>query len=253
MKILVFSGVDCSSYLEGIIKSNHNVKVLLPHGKIEPMLPDYAAYNIAGIGCEVGFVNYNSEDLIKEISKFDADVVITIGWRRILKSDVIHSCKKIINIHPALLPYYKGYHTEPYVIRNAETEHGITAHYLTEGLDDGDIILQRKFRISEFSTIKTLKSLVSERTSVFFYDLIKLVEENSYKAIKQNHELTKVVAKKRTPSDSEIDPTKSVQLLFDEIRSCDPDSYPAYFYHKNKKVGIKIFTVDEDKEFEFDL
>ena len=80
---------------------------------------------------------------------------------KILSSNFIKNFRgKIINIHPSLLPKYKGINTHERVINNNEKFSGCTVHYVSSRLDSGKIIMQKKIRISKKETPKSLAKKV---------------------------------------------------------------------------------------------
>ena len=84
---------------------------------------------------------------------------------KILSKDFIKTFKgKILNIHPSLLPSYKGLNTHQRVIANNEKYSGCTVHFVSSKLDSGKIILQKKVKISKHDTAKSLakKVLIQE-------------------------------------------------------------------------------------------
>jgi len=80
---------------------------------------------------------------------------------RILSKRFIKKLKiKILNIHPSLLPKYKGINTHERVIKNREKFTGCTVHYVTSKLDSGRIIIQKKLRIYKKDNPKTLSKKI---------------------------------------------------------------------------------------------
>lgn len=239
MKIVLLAGTFYKVVFEILERSNHEYKIILHKGNPQ---------NINDLFFQCGSrknidIIENSTQLMEKLTKFSPDVIISTGWRRILKSQFFNSFKniKIINVHPAILPDYKGYHTEPYVIINNEKEHGITAHFLTEELDAGDIILQMRFQINGFSTVKSIKKDIEKIAPAFFERLFQLIELKEIPSIKQVGP-TKIIAPKRTPEDSKINSQEALEQLYHTIRACDPDDYPAYFYYNNEKIFIRLWT-----------
>ena len=82
---------------------------------------------------------------------------------------------KIINIHPSLLPKYKGLNTHKKVLKNNEKFSGCTVHYVTPQLDSGKIILQKKVKISKSDTEKTLKRKVLKEEHKLYSKAIKKI------------------------------------------------------------------------------
>ncbi len=88
---------------------------------------------------------------------------------QILSKKFINKFKdKIINIHPSLLPDYKGLNTHERVIQAGERYSGCTVHYVTEELDGGKIIAQERILISPSDTPKTLSRKVLEREHIIY-------------------------------------------------------------------------------------
>jgi methionyl-tRNA formyltransferase len=180
--------------------------------------------------------------------------MLTLGWRKLIQVDRFKSIPLLINVHPALLPEYKGYHPVPYVLLNNESMHGITAHLITSEMDAGDIVLKKEFSITTFSTLKSLQFLVNKEMPLFMKRLISLIRTESLKLIKNNSEYTKVVAKKRQPEDSEVFLDDSVELMFRKVKASDPERFPPYFVVDGQKVYIKIFRGEDiPRDTEFDV
>ncbi len=103
--------------------------------------------------------------IISEINNKKIKLICLAGFMRILSKNFIKRFKgKILNIHPSLLPKYKGLNTYQRTISNNEKYSGCTVHFVNSRLDSGKIILQKKVRISKFDTAKSLskKILIQE-------------------------------------------------------------------------------------------
>ena len=107
-------------------------------------------------------INYknlkNSEkDILIELDKTNIKIICLAGFMKILTANFIQKFKgKIINIHPSLLPKYKGLNTHQRVLDNNENYSGCTVHFVNSKLDSGKIINQKKVRIKKLDTPKTL-------------------------------------------------------------------------------------------------
>ena len=114
--------------------------------------------------------NYNNrliteKKIISEIKKKKIKMICLAGFMRVLSKEFLKSFKgKILNIHPSLLPKYKGLNTHNRVLSNNEKYSGCTVHFVNSKLDSGKIILQKKVKISKSETAKSLakKILVQE-------------------------------------------------------------------------------------------
>lgn len=86
--------------------------------------------------------------LAGRLAELSPDLVVLAGFMRILTADLVNPWRgRMLNIHPSLLPAYRGLHTHRRVLEAAEQYHGTTVHYVTEELDGGPIIAQSRLRI----------------------------------------------------------------------------------------------------------
>jgi phosphoribosylglycinamide formyltransferase-1 len=89
------------------------------------------------------------DDVLRHyLEAIDPDYIVLAGFMRILGADFIRAFEnRILNIHPSLLPAYKGLDTHQRVLDNHEKEHGVSIHLVTAKLDDGPVILQASYPI----------------------------------------------------------------------------------------------------------
>ena len=111
-------------------------------------------------------INYSKKKqaeskILKYLIKNKIDLICLAGFMKILSSEFIKKFKKpILNIHPSLLPKYKGLNTHRRAIKNRDKFSGATVHLVTSKLDSGKIILQKKIKILKIDTEKTLAKKV---------------------------------------------------------------------------------------------
>ena len=109
--------------------------------------------------------NLSEKKILFDLKKNKIDLVCLAGFMKILSKNFIKNFNgKILNIHPSLLPKFKGLNTHERVIKNKEKYSGCTVHIVSSKLDSGKIILQNKVKISKNETSKTLakKILIQE-------------------------------------------------------------------------------------------
>lgn len=115
------------------------------------------------------FINHKSfngrEDfdqaLIEAIDAYQPDLVVLAGFMRILSADFVrHYMGRLFNIHPSLLPRYKGLNTHQRVLDAGDSEHGCTVHFVTEELDGGPLVIQAKITLQTSDTIESLQTKV---------------------------------------------------------------------------------------------
>jgi phosphoribosylglycinamide formyltransferase-1 len=106
-------------------------------------------------------VKITEKKLLTLLKKNKIEFICLAGFMKILSKNFIKKFnKKIINIHPSLLPKYKGLNTHIKAIENKDKFAGCTVHYVTEKLDSGKIIVQRKIKITKKDTPNTLSKKV---------------------------------------------------------------------------------------------
>lgn len=112
------------------------------------------------------------------LDDYHPDLIVLAGFMRILgKPFVQHFKGRIINIHPALLPAYKGLHTHQKVLAAKEKIHGTTIHFVTASLDDGPIIAQAKLAIQSEDTAESLKNRVQKLEHIAYPEVIRWFAE----------------------------------------------------------------------------
>ena len=115
-------------------------------------------------------------NLLKILEFNNIKLICLAGFLKILSKDFIKSFKgKIINIHPSLLPKYKGLNTHKRVLKNNEKFTGCSVHFVNEKLDCGKVILQKKIKIFKKDNVKSLKiRVLKEEYKLYPKSIIKI-------------------------------------------------------------------------------
>ena len=123
---------------------------------------------------------YRSEtQILNYLNKNKIDLICLAGFMKILSKNFIKNFKgRIINIHPSLLPKYKGLNTHQRVIDNKEKISGCTVHFVSPKLDSGKIILQRIVKISIRDNSKTLAKKILKQEHILYPEAIKKLAAN---------------------------------------------------------------------------
>ncbi len=118
--------------------------------------------------------------MAKEIDSYTPSLVVLAGFMRILTTEFVeHFAGKLINIHPALLPKFKGLNTHQRAIDAGEKEHGASVHIVTPELDDGPVVLQARVPVLDDDTADTLAARVLEQEhSLYPRAIAQLITEN---------------------------------------------------------------------------
>ncbi|WP_370575645.1 phosphoribosylglycinamide formyltransferase [Methanomethylovorans sp.] len=122
------------------------------------------------------------KEIIATLQRYDVDLVLLAGYMRILGSEVIRTYKdRIMNIHPALLPSFKGLHGPWQALEYGVKVAGCTVHFVDEGMDSGPIILQSCVPVKDNDTESTLASRILEQEHRIFPEAVKLFTEGKLK------------------------------------------------------------------------
>ena len=107
--------------------------------------------------------------ILKDLMSNDIKLICLAGFMKILSKDFIRKFKgKILNIHPSLLPKYKGLNTHDRVIQNKEKYSGCTVHLVNSKLDSGKIILQKKVKLSKKETPLSLQKKILKHEHILY-------------------------------------------------------------------------------------
>ncbi len=176
------------SNLEAIIKATQKpgypatVGVVMSDQKEALALKKAMAHKIPAV-----FVNpklYESREaydqmLASMLKEYKVDLVILAGFMRVLSAIFVQAFpKKILNIHPALLPKYPGLHAVKEALKSGDTHTGCTVHFVNEGVDTGPIIAQTKVSIQKGDTETTLHARIKEQEHILYPKVIADISQS---------------------------------------------------------------------------
>lgn len=164
----------------------------------------------------------SSPAALEQVRRFEPDVAVVVAYGQILKRDFLElpplGC---VNLHPSLLPRYRGPTPIQSAIMAGERETGVTTMLLDEGTDTGDILLQRELEISRDDTAGALHDRLAEAGAKLMIETLDAVESSSV-VPKPQDESKATVTRKLTKEDSTIDWSLSAEEIFNLIRAMDP-------------------------------
>lgn len=167
----------------------------------------------------------NSQEFFDLVSNFDCDLFVSMSFNQIFKSRLINlPVLKVINCHAGKLPFYRGRNVLNWVLINDESEFGITVHFIDEGIDTGDIILQRTFQIDDTDDYSTLLSTAYVECGSILYDALKIVQGGNVSTVKQV-ELDPVgsYCTARSQGDEKLEWNMNSREVFNFVRAiCNP-------------------------------
>jgi formyltetrahydrofolate-dependent phosphoribosylglycinamide formyltransferase len=156
-------GVMCSgngTNFENIVRTcRYDEVVLMIHNKKECG----AARRAEKLGINHCYVSHKNEDEMCTLFKaWGVDLIILAGYMRVLKNPSGFPCP-IINVHPSLLPKYKGLNVVERAMEAGEEKTGCTVHYVNEELDGGEVIMQAEVEIMPYDTVKSLTKAIQRK------------------------------------------------------------------------------------------
>ncbi len=189
--------------------------------------------------------NPNSETFITEIAKLYPDLFILSAYGHILGTELLRVPKLGgINIHPSLLPKYRGAAPIQRAIMAGEKKTGITIFFMDEKIDHGDIIFQKECAIEPDDNYGSVSSRLSTLGVESIVDVVRSIESGNYKKIKQD-EQQKSHAAKIKKEETIIDWQEEAEKIINLVRALSPKP-GARTTFRNKELKI-IMALASDK------
>ncbi|MGB9792632.1 MAG: methionyl-tRNA formyltransferase [Thermacetogeniaceae bacterium] len=165
------------------------------------------------------------------------DVIVVVAYGVVLPSQVLGlpplGC---VNLHPSLLPAYRGAAPLQRAIINGETRTGITTMYLSEELDAGDIILQEEIEIAPDMTYGELADIASKKGASLMFKTLSLIEEGKAPRFPQDHSKATYAPPLR-PEEERIDWKQDAKRICNKVRGMNPQP-GAYTLFKGNVLKI---------------
>jgi len=190
--------------------------------------------------------NVNSSDSVKSIRALEPDLIVVVAYGQILKAELLgvppFGC---INVHASLLPKYRGTAPIQWAIANGETMTGVTTMFMDEGLDTGDIFLQKKVPITADDTGGTLHDKLGLAGANLLIETINRIGTGDILRVPQDNRDATCIPKLKK-SDGRIDWTARSQDIRNRVRAFNP--WLCCFSEIPDKPGhhLKILAVSMD-------
>ena len=182
-----------------------------------------------------------NKEIVNILKDINPDVICVVAYGKIIPKEILEIPKYgCVNVHPSLLPQYRGSAPIQWAILNGDKETGVTTMYLDEGMDSGDIILQTKTPIDKDETSGELWDRLSKIGAELLVETLEKIENKTAPRIKQPKEFT--LAPMLEKSQAKIDwENKTAQEIKNLVRGLNP-IMGAYSLFNEKK--IKFWKVD---------
>jgi methionyl-tRNA formyltransferase len=184
--------------------------------------------------------NVNSNNFLKKIDGCKLDLIVSMSFDQIFKKEIINLPRfKSINCHAGKLPFYRGRNVLNWVLINDESEFGITVHFIDEGIDTGDIILQKIYPINDNDDYSTLLAKAYEECGSLLYESIKSINEKTAIRIKQNQiDVHGSYCTQRKEGDERVNWNNTARDVFNFIRALTSPGPISTTFYRDEKVKI---------------
>ncbi|SDF24719.1 methionyl-tRNA formyltransferase [Methanolobus vulcani] len=167
------------------------------------------------------------------------DFIIVCGYKYIIPPTIFNTPKYgTVNIHPSLLPQYRGQHVINWAIINGEQETGITLHLMDENLDTGDILLQTKVPILFDDTAKDLHDRLYQKASELLTTFFTRFNDEGSISPKIQDSSQATFFKPRKPCDGHIEWDKEGEQIYNLVRAISKPWPGAFTYHNSSKIVV---------------
>ncbi|MCQ2957446.1 MAG: methionyl-tRNA formyltransferase [Candidatus Gastranaerophilales bacterium] len=246
--VIVGTGEMATSLLLGVREAGHNVVGFFR--KEKALLPPFARmfrdlfmptdfyllakkYKIN----EINAKSVNSEQFRKQIRKLKADIIIVGSWgEKFSKKTILTPKIATINVHPSLLPQYRGPNPYMMTISHGEKVSGVTFHFMDEHFDTGAVLMQQEVPIIDTDNGYTLKLRTVQIARGMLKELLPQIENGAINTIEQD-ENKATYFKRITHKDIYIDFSMGATEIYNKVRGFEPW---ASCYLKVKKEFLKI-------------
>lgn len=184
--------------------------------------------------------------VIKRIKEINPDIIFCIGGTQMIPSEVLKIPRLgCLNIHPALLPKYRGRFSTVHALFNNEKYTGVSAHWMDEGIDSGPIIFQEKFKIEKEDTAKSLYDKFTKVGTNIFVKFVTYWMKGKKISSKQQNKKEATYFPPGLPNNGEIDWTWDGQRILRFIKAMTFEPFPPVTF----KIGDKEMVIADKKYF----
>jgi len=166
----------------------------------------------------------------------DPDLILSFSYRQILSKEILDiPSRGAFNLHPSLLPKYRGRCPANWVLVNGEGKTGVTLHCMEERVDSGDVIGQVEVEIAPDETIQTLYPKLCKASVQLLRGTLPKLKSGSVERVPQSEAEASYFGR-RTPEDGRIDWGRSAQEIYNLVRAVTHPYPGAFSYWEGKKV-----------------
>ena len=245
--------------LEAVYKAGHTIKAVItvpdrPKGRGMKLIPS----EVKEYAISKNFNLYQpdklkgNDEILNNIKKLNPDIICVVAYGKIIPKEILDLPKfGCINVHPSLLPKYRGAAPIQSAIINGDEKTGVTTMYLNEKMDEGDMLLKKEVKIGEDETLGEVWDKLSTVGANLLVKTIEKIEDGTIKRIPQDSKgqekptYAPMLDKSIAQIDWEHKTAKEIKNL---VRGLNP-IMGAYTFINNKKIKIWKAQVLDEKDF----
>lgn len=235
--------------LNKLVNSPHKVLAVVtqpdkPKGRGQKLIPSPVKLVASENNIEI-LQPQKLTDIKEELERLNADVFVVVAYGKLLPSWILNMAPyKCVNIHPSLLPRYRGAAPIERAIMNGDPKTGVTTMQLSEGMDDGPIYLQEEIEIGENENAGSLKKRLSALSADLLFRTLEGLAAGYVEPVEQDHSRATVI-EKLTKEEEKIDWNDTALNIHNKIRALSTKP-GAYTFFRGKR--IKIFGTTYNQE-----
>lgn len=187
-KRILFVGIPDMAYigLDGLLMAGVNIVGVLGPKKDHSMFNDFRNFVLSRRLNYIDYDELDEEQLINKIKALNVDAAVVCSFNYKIPKVLMNAVKDgFINVHPSMLPKYRGGNPYSRVLMNGETETGVTIHFMDESFDTGDIIAQKAYHIHSKATMGTLFNELNVLGIELLLQVLQTYETQELPRIKQ--------------------------------------------------------------------
>ena len=251
IKIIFFGSVEFAvPALEALVSVGHDIVAVVtgpdkPAGRKKILTPPPIKSSAEGLKLNVlqPEILKNNKALATSLSSLEPEIGIVVGYGKIIPPEIFNlPLHGTLNIHPSLLPKYRGPSPVQTAILNGDLETGVTIMQLAEGMDDGNIVASVPFTLSSTASLKEAYSQLFKLGTDLLIKTLPDYLSGKIKPKPQDHSKVTITHKFKT-EDGEIKSTDTAQTAYNKVRALNPE--PGVFVRFNDKGRMVRFKILE--------
>lgn len=180
----------------------------------------------------------NSAESVKWIRDLQPDIIFCFGWSSLIKNELLQLPPMgIVGYHPTKLPLNRGRHPLIWALVLGLDESASTFFFMENGADDGDILSQETFQITDEDDASTLYSRIIEIASKQIENFLPQLSDDTYQRIRQDHQVANYW-RKRSEKDGLIDFRMSSRAIYNLVRALTKPYIGAHLEYNKQKISI---------------